>query len=630
MKESTLVSLAILRVNVNSNNDYLNYLKPFIKQILVKSKNFPINSSKIAESIKDIYGLSIPCSIIQIVLKRLAKDNILYRRDGFFWVNEISNEENWAQKKEEAHQKISYLIKKFILFAKENHNKDMNEEEAITCLTSFLSKFSISCLKYFVKGTTLPIVRENTKWQLVAISNFIKHIETEDRLCLQNFMLLVEGNMLANALLCQDLDTLKSNYKDVTFYFDTPILLEIIGLLGDEKERASIEFVKILQHLGGKICYFSHTADEIMRVIDASIENLSSSRGYGKIIQIARNCNKQKSDLILILGKYSEILSKYNILNVKTPKYINKYQIDEDAFSYIIDEELRYKNERAKADDINSVRSIYALRGDISPVKIESCKAIFVTSNGSFAKAAQEYSKQIENSSEIPPVITSFSLTNISWLKSPMQFPQLPLYEIVAFSQAALMPPKSFWDKVLIEAEALVKNKDISERDLQILRSDPRIINELFILTSGDDQDLTLPLKEKIHQYTAEIAQEKQHEIEDLQSKLNQSIKDYEDIKNTIECRIKKQVNTEGEILSITICFLSASPALWNLFKRICNDIPSQIIEPAEYIIYGLSTLFTITSYWFTIKGNFLKEFYFKKIFPKRLARAFKKANIKK
>lgn len=629
ISESTLVSLAILRVNINNNRDYLNYLKPFIKQILISYKNIPINSIDISDSIKNIYGLVIPSSIIQIVLKRLVRDNILYKKDSFFWVNQIPSEENWIQKKENIHQNISTLIKKFILFTKEHHNKDITEEEAIICFTSFLSKFSISCLKYFVKGTALPLVQENTKWQIVAISNFIKHIEIENKLYLEYFMLLVEGNMLANALLCQDLDTLTSNYKNIIFFFDTPILLEIIGFLGEKKERASIEFVKILQHLGGKVCYFSHSADEIIRVVTASIENLDSEKGYGKIIQFARSSNKQKSDLILTLEKYDEILLKYNIHCVKTPNYIKKYQIDENAFSYIIDDELRYRNERAKADDINSVRSIYTIRGDISPVKIETCKAIFVTNNASFAKAAQEYSKKIENSSEITPVITSFSLTNISWLKSPMQFPQLPLYEIVAFSHAALMPPKSFWDKVLTEAEMLVKNKYISEIDIQILRSDPKIINELFILTSGDDQDLTLPLKEKIQQYRAEIAQEKQETIYNLQSELTQSKKDYASIKNIVENKVKVRVKIEGLILSILIWFLFSSPALWNLYKTISTPSSNMIVEYTEYIIHALSIFLSIVGYWITIKGKNFQELYFRKIFPNRLEKIFKKIGIK-
>ena len=41
MSTATLTSLAILKVNLDQGNDYLDYLRPFILQVLVEHKPDP-------------------------------------------------------------------------------------------------------------------------------------------------------------------------------------------------------------------------------------------------------------------------------------------------------------------------------------------------------------------------------------------------------------------------------------------------------------------------------------------------------------------------------------------------------------------------------------------------------------
>ncbi len=79
MATNTLTSLAILKVNVDQGRDYLDYLRPFILQILVEYKPDPITDTVVSKHIRERFGLEIPERTVQIVLRRLAKTHVINR-----------------------------------------------------------------------------------------------------------------------------------------------------------------------------------------------------------------------------------------------------------------------------------------------------------------------------------------------------------------------------------------------------------------------------------------------------------------------------------------------------------------------------------------------------------------------
>jgi len=81
----TLSSLAILKASINSGNDYHNhYLRPFIEQILHDDKPDIVKDIDISSILESCYGIVIPAPVVQLILKRLIKSNVLVRKEGFF------------------------------------------------------------------------------------------------------------------------------------------------------------------------------------------------------------------------------------------------------------------------------------------------------------------------------------------------------------------------------------------------------------------------------------------------------------------------------------------------------------------------------------------------------------------
>ena len=86
MSTSTLTSLAMLRVQIDQGDNYLDYHKPFVLQILVDTGTDVIKSQTVKQQIAKQFGLDIPDPTIQVVLKRIARSHPIKKVDGAYQI----------------------------------------------------------------------------------------------------------------------------------------------------------------------------------------------------------------------------------------------------------------------------------------------------------------------------------------------------------------------------------------------------------------------------------------------------------------------------------------------------------------------------------------------------------------
>ena len=491
MPTSTLTSLAILKVEINRNGDYLTYLYPFVLQILVDCNTDVVTASFIKDSLRQRFGLEIPDRTVEIVLIRLARSKVLTRGRTEFRINEPVPDPQLASKQAEAERDIQSVINGIKRFSLKSVNPLEDEEQIVDAVCAFLSEFDVSCLRSYLRGTAIPEVAEANTTDKILVSNYVQFISNNDPERFRSFLILVQGHMLANALVCPDLQNAPQSFTGVTFYLDTPVLIRKLGLEGIAKKNAADELIVLLKNLGGKAAVFSHSREELYNVIQGAANYLESPDGRGSIIQEARRAGTAKSDLILLAETVDDKLSNGGIEVEPTPEYTERIQIDEAIFEQVLVDEISYLNPRAKEYDVNSVRSIYVKRNRKHIPSLEGSHAVLVTSNSAFAKAAWQYGQQYSTSRSASTVITDFTLANLAWLKAPMGGLAVPRTQLMAFSYAAVQPSRDLLGKYLNEIERLEKQGTFSERDLQLLRSSPMVSNELMNLTLGNDELLT-------------------------------------------------------------------------------------------------------------------------------------------
>lgn len=491
MATETLTSLAILKSYIDKGQDYLDYIKPFVLQVLFDQKPEYVTDQILAEYILEQFGLEIPIGTVHVVAKRLAKEKILEKNHGQYHVKQDLKDPMFASQQTVARIRINAVVQEFIEFSRNSPRPLLSVEDATLAICTFLSKFDVQCLRSYVRGTAIPDNLDSRDTDIVLVSEYVLYLQKHNQDMFESFIVMVQGHMFANALLCPDLKHVSKTFGKTTFYFDTPLIVQLIGAEGLERKSVAKELIHLLQNLDGKIAIFEHTRDELDRVIRVAADKIESSDGRGKIVLEARHHGTTRSDLLLLANKIDNILEDSRVKTEMTPQYIDKFQIDESVFEQGLDDELSYYNDRAKEYDINSVRSIYVLRENTFPPSLEKSVATFVTSNSPLAKAAWNYGQQHESSREVSSVITDFGLANIAWLKSPLDAPELPQTEILAFSYAALQPSNEFMNKFLEEIDKLEKMGEITSKDHQLLRSDVRVYKDLMGLTLGSEAALT-------------------------------------------------------------------------------------------------------------------------------------------
>jgi hypothetical protein len=246
------------------------------------------------------------------------------------------------------------LLSGIISFANTQFGVVLSDDEAIAGLTGYLSEFSISFLSLRGgNGGVLPVVPSEKKVMFI-LNRFIEHVRSKNPELFGSLVLLVKGQLLSNALLCPDLDSLPRTFRSVTFYLDTPLVVRLTGLEGDAARQAANELLELVKRLQGRLAIFEHTEEEVYRVIEGAEHHLDKATAKGRIVEAARRSGKTPSDLALARARLPELLQSHGIWRVSTPEYSRVFNIDEKALRNVIEDEMHYNNPRAQDYDGHS------------------------------------------------------------------------------------------------------------------------------------------------------------------------------------------------------------------------------------------------------------------------------------
>ena len=598
MASNTIISLAMLKVNIDQGSDYLGYLHPFVLQVLTDhDSSEPISDEAISRLIREQFGLEIPRRIVQIVLSRFYRLGYIKRVAGTYWVSESLPDPQLTSKQAEAKRHIDDVVHGLMEFSQERTSSPISSEEnAVQAICSFLAEFNISYLSAYLRGTAIPTIEGSHPTDVVLISDYVQDLKLKDPERFESFLILLQGHMLANALMCPDLQTISSDFQEVTFYLDTPILIQRMGCEGEAKQSTARELISLVRKLKGKVAAFSHSRDELQNVLRRSADFLESPHGRGGIVFEARKNGTTKSDLLLLAAMIDEKLNEASIVLETTPRYIKTFQINQAVFEQVLENEVNYYyNPRAKDYDVNSVRSIFVIRGDNPASTLEGARAVFVTSNAGFAKAAWDYGQSHESSLDVSSVITDFSLANIAWLKSPIDATEIPTSLLLSFSYAALQPNSELLSKFLQEIEKLESEETYGERALQVLRSENSLVySELMHLTLGEDASLTgATTKEIFERVSKEIRKEESEKLvleqkshEETQGALDTERTRKKQMISNIRQQCRRKARVGAWAFSVTIVILLIVGSLWEFFGR-QNSLLSWVFV-GGLIVYSL------------------------------------------
>lgn len=492
-RKNALVCLAMLKVQMDQQQgSYVDYFIPYFLQILKKqfdsdNQNTELDFPDIQSSMESMYGLKLPIHVIELIIKRIAKSNpLVLKKENFKYcivnVEDISNQdENFSA----AERGTTAVCNALVKFSQDKPLPFNNINEAFEAILEFLSEFSIEAIANIQKNSALPELSDRNDKRIVLSALFVQYLSNNDTENYNNFSNIVKGYMLTNVLLCLDITEREAGIH-TCFYIDTPLVLSCLGLAGEARKKPIKELFALILKLNGKLRVFSHTVEEIQGV-------LASYGKCGDTYSNERRHNLTTSDIVVIQENLEETLKKEKIKIEQTPTATNKrrlykYQIDESKLENILKEKIHYRGQKAHEYDAKSVAAIHLLRRGKVHYQLEQVPSL-VTDNTKLVATATEFERK-NNLAGRCSAITSFMVTNLLWLKNPMESPDLPMQTIIAQSYSHLDNPE-LWDKFLQKAEQLQQSGSITKEEVQYLRGSERILQGIVSeATLGDSGDL--------------------------------------------------------------------------------------------------------------------------------------------
>ena len=261
----------------------------------------PVTSETVRDYIRSQFGLEIPGATVEVILRRFSKANILKKESGVYRITRELPDPQIARKQAAAERHIESVLHGLKRFSQGTINPIVEDDEAVIAISTFLAEFDIACLRAYLRGTAIPHIEDTHKTDIVLVSDYVRYLQQTDPERFNSFLILVQGHMLANALMCPDLQNAPRTYRNVTFYLDTPLLVRRLGAEGEMKQEAVRELITLLTHLGGKVAAFAHSREEVKGVLRGAANNLESPDARGPVVFEARKRRLKRSDLLLII-----------------------------------------------------------------------------------------------------------------------------------------------------------------------------------------------------------------------------------------------------------------------------------------------------------------------------------------
>jgi hypothetical protein len=283
-------------------------------------------------------------------------------------------------------------------------------------------------------------------------------------------------------------------YGQLSIYYDTTVLLRLLGTSGSMLLTATMEMHRALEDLGCKCFYLQYTLDEVSRILDTIVSNHDAGDEiYGETSDAISNAEITIGTIRDIRTTFEQRLGE---LNIFPQDYVHQarrnedvYQIDEASLVTGIEAEAmkrgrQYKHTSA-VTDAKSVAIVMRLRKGLARRNIQACEHLFISHNAVFQTAARTFvARNVEgyDGGQIPPVLTLGQITTVAWLATAQKLdPVKVTKELLATCYNAVRPSVSWTQQFSLALESF-RNQNpgfIEERAnaalfLQIARNSAR------------------------------------------------------------------------------------------------------------------------------------------------------------
>lgn len=498
MNNNLLISTSILcALWENKKQDIFDLMLPFLKYSIYKNTklNGSIDTDLVIEHMKAEFGYeSIPHSVMATMLNRLSPQTLKKEHGTFYLKQDLSEEVNAFDKRKQQMISCREVVASALSNYLNSHmiGSNFNNETAANALINFFVSNGL-CIAQNVE--LLGLMRSKDCKTDYEIAQFILEENRKNSDIFNYILTMVKGFFVSTAISLQpNGNVTESKFKNVTFYLDTKLIINALGLHLPEAKKSAIELLEMLKQGRATLACFEHNFQEISDIITAYKNGL---RGQNTSSSLTLEAWDELHYTVTDVERYQKVLpnriESLGITIKSKPIYsseTNQYStIDENGLEARLGV-LRYNSRGALLTDIKSVSSIIALRGNKKSADIEKCEYIFVTTNVALSNISNSF-LGYANNGFAPPIITEQQISSIVWLKSYSTHKDFPKTKLIENASMVLEPSPAFLASCYDMIDRIESEGGLTNDEATLIRTDLYYKRELVKNSKGDISSLT-------------------------------------------------------------------------------------------------------------------------------------------
>ncbi len=473
MKHNSLIAYAITK-SLYEKDCFFDVFATFVIQAFEEGKG--ANYELIQSSVKNKFGLEIPTTTIDVLLKYLKrKGKVVYQRKGgpFFLTRKgTAVVKAYPGQEQQASERIQRLITSIKSFIKTEFSEEQSESDIYVALQTIINQNFEITVNFFEPDIALDALKNakiNTKLSQYIIRYFI-HIQSSKSEEYEILREILYGSILLSAIHSPDISKVNKAFSNTQIYLDSNLLFSILDYDQYEFSKPAQELFALLKEYKFDIRIFHFTIEEIVSVFrnykyehHKYLGNVKVNTIYqrlkakGVTVQGARELVYSIEKIITDQGisidyKHSEDLRRHDF-NMKALQKIGVYK--------------NLAGSMSKRHDLLAIEKIRSIRRGQSK-RIEDVNALFLSADLLLYKY-NLFENGHASKATITEVVNDKVFTNILWLKHPKWNSELPLFNLISLHSSGLIVNRALWDSFYDEIRRLSDEKKISSEDISVL-----------------------------------------------------------------------------------------------------------------------------------------------------------------
>ena len=532
-----LISSAMLTALCETReSDNLSLLEPFVRTSIARSTelNSKIDKALVISHLQDDFAFSdVPVAVLDKVLLRMEKKNDRTIRrtstneNEFILLKDLSSERlTFESLQSRAQDELNCVLDALLDWFETGSPKlKATRDKLIVWLGSFFESRGVDILFQFdeLKGATTT----NTDAINYQIGRFIIDTKEHNSTLFDKIVHIAQGMMLVSAIYIDTKPATKfltqRAMSDVAVFFDTTLLLYAMGYKTESQENATGALFDLLAKSGAKLYVFPQHLREIKDILYAfkwrdgydkapfqTLERLEqnhwTSPEIDSEIQFLETRLQEKLGVSVYNGNH--YIDENGHLREGAHAYIDIDGLSEHIKKRIPQYEKSFDMLK---NDVDAIGSIIALRNGMVYETVETCPAIFVSTNYSLIRESNYFLKYLAYKQRIAPSMSDTDLTTILWLKYGFSDQSVPRLLLVQHASAAIAPTDAVLNKFFQVTKNLEERGSLSPDEAAFIRYDIYARAEIASLCGGEtsaiDDTSVLAIRDRIKErYEKETA----------------------------------------------------------------------------------------------------------------------------